>query len=165
MIRHTSLLCRSMLYSRISSARRSALRFLSAHCLRFRSAAHRSTTANSASAQPITTSRKCSPSIPSQSVMCIPSPAKFHFYSFLYFPSSRYLHIHLYIIALYSYICRFTTFPPMQPLSPTNFSPKKAQKGYRTVPFCILLYQFGFKLNYSFASSDAISLLMICGLP
>lgn len=49
--------------------------------------------------QPITTSGKCSPSISSQSVMCIPSPAKFHFYSFLYFSSSRYLHIHLFIIA------------------------------------------------------------------
>ena len=50
-------------------------------------------------AQPIATSGKCSPSIPSQSVMCIPPPAKFHFYSFLYSSSSRYLHIHLYIIA------------------------------------------------------------------
>ena len=44
--------------------------------------------------QPITTSGKCSPSISSQSVMCIPSPAKFYFCSFLYFSSSRYLHIH-----------------------------------------------------------------------
>lgn len=52
----------------------------------------------------------------------------------------------------------------MQPLSPTN-PPKKHKRGYRTVLFCILLYQFDFKLNYSFASSDAISLLMICGLP
>ena len=161
MIRHTSLLCRS-LYSRISSARRSALRFLSAHCLRFRSAAHRSTTASSASAQPITTSGKCSPSISSQSVMCIPSPAKFHFYSFLYFSSSRYLHIHLYITAPISVDLQH--FPQCN-RSLRQISPQKAQKGYRTVPFCILLYQFGFKLNYSFASSDAISLLMICGLP
>ena len=38
--------------------------------------------------QPITTSGKCSPSISSQSVICIPSPAEFHFYSFLYFKSS-----------------------------------------------------------------------------
>jgi len=85
------------------------------------------------------------------------------FLFFSVFSSSRYLHIHLYIIAPISVDLQH--FSPMQPLSPTNFSPQKAQKGYRTVPFCILLYQFGFKLNYSFASSDAISLLMICGLP
>ena len=162
MIRHTSLLCRSMLYSRISSARRSALRFYP--CTACGSAAQHT------GAQPPAVPQhsrsppaESSPSISSQSVMCIPSPAKFHFYSFLYFSSSRYLHIHLYIIAPISVDLQH--FSPIQPLSPTNFSPKKAQKGYRTVPFCILLYQFGFKLNYSFASSDAINLLMICGLP
>lgn len=64
-----------------------------------------------------------------------------------------------------SYICRFTTIFPNATALSDKFLPQKAQKGYRTVPFCILLYQFGFKLNYSFASSDAISLLMICGLP
>lgn len=116
-------------------------------------------------AQPIATSGKCSPSISSQSVICIPSPAEFQFYSFLYFSSSRYLHIHLYIIALYSYICRLTTFFPNTTALSDKFLPKKHKKGYRTVPFCILLYQFGFNLNYSFASSEAISLLMICGLP
>lgn len=70
--------------------------------------------------------------------------------------------IYLYIIAPISVDLQH--FSPIQPLSPTNFSPK-TQKGYRTVLFCILLYQFSFKPNYSFASSDAISLLMICGLP
>ena len=112
--------------------------------------------------QPITTSGKCLPSISSQSVICIPPPVKFHFYSFLYFSSGRCLHIHLYIIAPISVDLQH--FPQCN-RSLRQISPPKAQKGYRTVPFCILLYQFGFKLNYSFASSDAISLLMICGLP
>ena len=88
--------------------------------------------------QPITTSGKCSPSISSQSVMCIPSPAKFHFYSFLYFSSSRYLHIHLYITAPISVDLQH--FSPMQPLSPTNFSPKKHKKDteqYCSVSSCI----------------------------
>lgn len=112
--------------------------------------------------QPITTSGKCSPSISSQSVMCIPSPAKFHFYSFPYFSSGRYLHIHLYIIAPISIDLQH--FPQCN-RSLRQIPPKKHKRGYRTVLFCILLYQFDFKLNYSFASSDAISLLMICGLP
>ena len=88
--------------------------------------------------QPITTSGKCSPSISSQSVMCIPSPVKFRFYSFLCFSSSRYLHIHFYIIAPISVDLQH--FSPMQPLSPTNFSPTKHKEDteqYCSVSFCI----------------------------
>ena len=163
MIRHTSLLCRSMLYSRISSARRSALRFYP--CTACGSAAQHTGAQPPAVPQhsrspPAESAHPAFPANPLCAFLYLPNSI---FTLFGIFSPSRYLHIHLYITAPISVDLQH--FPPMQPLSPTNFSPKKAQKGYRTVPFCILLYQSGFKLNYSFASSDAISLLMICGLP
>ena len=76
--------------------------------------------------QPITTSGKCLPSISSQSVMCIPSPAKFHFYSFLYFftqsiPTYPFIHNS-------SYICRFTTFSLQCNRSLRQISPQKSTK-------------------------------------
>ena len=83
--------------------------------------------------QPITTSGKCLPSISSQSVMCIPSPAKFYFYSFLYFSSSRYLHIHF--IHNSSYICRFTTFFPNTTALSNKFLPQ-----HKRIQNCTVLY-------------------------
>lgn len=163
MIRHTSLLCRSMLYSRISSARRSALRF-------YPRTACGSAAQHTGAQPPAVPQHSRSPPAESAHPAFPVNPlcAFLHlqnsiFTLFCIFSSSRYLHIHLYIIAPISVDLQH--FPSNATALSDKFLPKKAQKGYRTVPFCILLYQFGFKLNYSFASSDAISLLMICGLP